>query len=174
MAPDSRYVLIGRIAGVHGMGGNLKLRSYAESPDIFAPGCLLVAARGDGTEKVYEVNWVKAQGRTPLLSLKGVSDRRQAEDLVGWDLFIEKALLPEPEPGTYYWDDLIGMDVFGGDGVRLGRLESIFRTGSNDVYVVTDGDRELLVPVIASVVTAVDLTARRIDVNLPEGLEWQG
>jgi 16S rRNA processing protein RimM len=66
------------------------------------------------------------------------------------------------------------MDVFGGDGVRLGRLESIFRTGSNDVYVVTDGDRELLVPVIASVVTAVDLTARRIDVNLPEGLEWQG
>ena len=58
--------------------------------------------------------------------------------------------------------------------MRLGRLESIFRTGSNDVYVVTDGGRELLVPVIASVVTAVDLTARRIDVNLPEGLEWQG
>ena len=42
------------------------------------------------------------------------------------------------------------------------------------MYVVTDGGRELLVPVIASVVTAVDLTARRIDVNLPEGLEWQG
>ena len=73
MAPDSRYVLIGRIAGVHGMGGNLKLRSYAESLDIFAPGCLLLAARGDGTERVYEVNWVKAQGRVPLLSLKGVA-----------------------------------------------------------------------------------------------------
>jgi 16S rRNA processing protein RimM len=83
-------------------------------------------------------------------------------------------MLPELEPGTYYWADLIGMDVYGGDGVRIGRLESIFRTGSNDVYVVTDAGRELLVPVIASVVTAVDLPARRIDVNLPEGLEWQG
>ena len=174
MAPDSRYVLIGRIAGVHGMGGNLKLRSYAESPELFAPGCLLLAARGDGTEKVYEINWAQAHGRATLLSLKGVADRGQAEDLVGWDLFIEKVKLPELDPGTYYWADLIGMDVFGGDGVRLGRLESIFRTGSNDVYVVTDGDRELLVPVIASVVTAVDLTARRIYVNLPEGLEWQG
>ncbi|MBI5581029.1 MAG: 16S rRNA processing protein RimM [Deltaproteobacteria bacterium] len=174
MVPDSRYVLIGQIVGVHGMGGNLKLRSYAESEDIFAPGRLLLAARGDGTEKIYEVNWVQAHGRTMLLSLKGVADRRQAEDLVGWDLFIEKAMLPELDPGTYYWDDLIGMDVYDGNGVRLGRLESIFRTGSNDVYVVADAGRELLVPAIASVVTAVDLTARRIDVNLPEGLEWQG
>jgi 16S rRNA processing protein RimM len=174
MVPDSRHVLIGQVAGVHGMGGNLKLRSYAESPDIFAPGCLLLAARSDGTQKVYEVNWVKAQGRTTLLSLKGVTDRRQAEDLIGWDLFIDKAMLPELDPGTYYWADLIGMDVYGGDGVRLGRLESIFRTGSNDVYVVTNAGRELLVPAIASVVTAVDLPARRIDVKLPEGLEWQG
>jgi 16S rRNA processing protein RimM len=156
------------------MGGNLKLRSYAESPDIFAPGCLLLAARGDGTEKVYEIKWAQAHGRATLLSLKGVADRGQAEDLVGWDLFIDKVKLPELDPGTYYWADLIGMDVFGGDGVRLGRLESIFRTGSNDVYVVTDAGRELLVPAIASVVTAVDLTARRIDVSLPEGLEWQG
>jgi len=90
MVPDSRYVLIGRIAGVHGMGGNLKLRSYAESPDIFAPGCLLLAARGDGTQKVYEVNWVQTQGRVPLLSLKGVADRNQAEDLVGWDLLLKR------------------------------------------------------------------------------------
>jgi len=155
------------------MGGNLKLRSYAESSDIFAPGRLLIAARGDGTETVYEVNGVQAQGRATLLSLKGVSDRRQAEDLVGCDLFIDKEMLPELEQGTYYWADLIGMDVYGGDGVRLGRLESIFRTGSNDVYVVTEAGRELLVPAIASVVTAVDLAARRIDVKLPEGLEWQ-
>lgn len=170
--PDPRYVRIGRITGTHGLGGVLKLRSFTESLELFAPGRSLRASRAEGALRVFEVEWARAQGQSTLLALKGVDDRRLAEGLVGWDLFVEKQALPQLESGTYYWDELIGMDVYAAGGPRLGRLASIFRTGSNDVYVVAEAGRELLVPALRSVVTAVDLQARRMEVDLPEGLEW--
>lgn len=169
---DPRYVLIGRISTAHGLDGRVKMRSYAESPDLFAPGRCLRATGGDGAERMLEVTQAGAQGASILLSFAGVTDRRLAEAIVGWDVFVEKQALPAPEPGSYYWEELIGIEVVAVGGERLGRLESIFRTGSNDVYVVAEAGRELLVPALRSVVTAVDLTARRMVVDLPEGLEW--
>lgn len=170
--PDPRYVLIGRVSAAHGLDGSVKVRSYAESPDLFAPGRSLRAAGRDGSERIVTVTQARPQGGAILLSVAGVTDRRLAEALVSWDLFVEKQALPAPEPGSYYWEDLIGMEVLTVAGQRLGRLESIFRTGSNDVYVVAEAGRELLVPALRSVVTAVDLTARRMVVDLPDGLEW--
>jgi 16S rRNA processing protein RimM len=169
--PDRRHILIGRILGAHGIAGGLKLASYAESMEVFAGGRPLLAVSASGEEAAYEIERAKSLGRAVLLSLKGVTLRSQAEALAGWDVFIDQAALPELEAGTYYWSDLIGMEVYAVEGRLLGRLESIFRTGSNDVYVVKDGRRELLLPALASVVKAVDLAARRMEVEVPEGLE---
>ena len=153
------------------MAGGLKLASYATSIEVFAGGRPLLAVSADGEETLYEVERAKAQGRSVLLSLKGVTQRSQAEALAGWEVFIDKTTLPELEEGTYYWSDLIGLAVYAVDGRFLGRLESIFQTGSNDVYVVKHAGRELLLPALASVVKTVDLEARRMQVKVPEGLE---
>jgi 16S rRNA processing protein RimM len=169
--PGERIILIGRLAGAHGMRGGLKLISYAESLDVFTAG-LPVRARGaDGAEAVYEVGEVRPQGRGAVLFLTGITHRSQAEALVGCDLFIEKATLPALPEGTYYWADLIGLEVVSVDGRALGRLESILETGSNDVYVVKGAGKEVLIPALKSVVKAVDLAARRMRVDLPEGLD---
>ena len=104
------------------------------------------------------------------MSLKGVSTRGQAQTLVDSELFIEKAQLPDLEEGTYYWFDLIGVDVFTVDEKYLGRLESIIRTGSNDVYIVKHNDNEILIPALESVVHEIDLKNNRMQVELPEGL----
>jgi len=155
------------------MRGGLKLISYAESLDVFTAG-LPVRARGaDGAEAVYEVGEVRPQGRGAVLFLAGVTHRSQAEALVGCDLFIEKATLPALSEGTYYWADLIGLEVVSVDGRSLGRLESILETGSNDVYVVKGAGKEILIPALKSVVKAVDLAARRVRVDLPEGLDQE-
>jgi len=63
------------------------------------------------------------------------------------------------------------LEVYDGDGRHLGAIRSIFATGSNDVYVVALGDREILLPATRAVVRKVDLGARRMDVTVPEGLE---
>jgi 16S rRNA processing protein RimM len=169
--PDQRHILIGRIIGAHGVKGALKLLSYAESLETFAAGRSLLLHCADGRQQVCKISLARAQGRSALLYLTGIETRSQAEALAGCDVFIDKATLPELEDGTYYWADLIGLDVYSADGRRLGRLASIFATGSNDVYVVRDGSRETLVPALKTVVVSVDLTARRMEVNLPEGLE---
>jgi 16S rRNA processing protein RimM len=171
--PDDRFILIGRLAGAHGARGGLKLQSYAESLDVFAPGRRIVARDLNGAEAVYEVSAVRPQGRAAVLFLAGITHRGQADALAGCELFIDKAALPALAEGTYYWADLIGVEVVTVDGRHLGQLESIFETGSNDVYVVRRADKEILVPALKSVVRAVDLKARRMEVDLPEGLEQE-
>jgi 16S rRNA processing protein RimM len=169
--PDERHILIGRVAGVHGIRGGLKLASYAESLTVFAAGCRLLAVAADGTESPLEVLEARPQGRSAVLFVQGVADRDRAAALVGCDLFIDRQVLPELPEGTYYWADLLGVEVFDSAGKHLGAIRSILQTGSNDVYVVGPADREILLPATRSVVRRVDLRSRRMDVTVPNGLE---
>ena len=157
--------------GVHGVKGTLKIHSYAESLEIFQPGAMISVSTSDGREKDYEIDWIKPHSRGALLALNSISDRDQAQPLIGADLQIEKAALPELETGVYYWSDLIGVDVFTTDDRYLGRLESIIETGANDVYVVKDDAREILIPALKSVVQEIDIKAKSMRVDLPDGLE---
>ncbi len=169
--PDPSFILMGRIVGAHGIAGGLKVLSYAESLAVFAAGRTVVVRSESGVETVYENACSRAQRRAALQAQKGDANRSQAEALLGYDLFLDKATLPKLEEGSYYWADLIGLEVHSVDGDCLGRIASIIQTGSNDVYVVKLKDRELLLPALRSVVQSVDLTARRMVVAVPEGLE---
>ena len=163
-------VLIGKIVGAHGIKGTSKIKSYADSLSVFQPGRSLLIRDKRNLETSVEINWVKPHTGTPLISFKGVSDRNQAEALIGSDLFILKTALPELDQDTYYWFELIGLAVYTSQEEYLGRISSIFSTGSNDVYVVKKGQTEVLVPALASVVMEIDLENKRMAVDLPEGL----
>jgi 16S rRNA processing protein RimM len=78
-------------------------------------------------------------------------------------------MLEDLTEGEYYWRDIIGLDVYTQDGKRLGRIESVFPTGSNDVYVCK-GEREMLIPAIADVIQGIDLDKNIMTVKLLEGL----
>lgn len=164
------YVLVGEIIGTHGIKGAGKFRSYAESPAIFEPGRLILVRERSGRETTHAIKRVEYHRRTPLLFLEEINDRNQAEALIGAALFIPKAALPELDNGSYYWFDLIGMAVYTTDEVYLGRIESIIETGSNDVYVVKNRKKEVLIPALESVVIKVDLEQKRMQVAPPEGL----
>jgi 16S rRNA processing protein RimM len=167
---NQKLVVIGMIVGVHGLEGNVKVRSYAESTALFGPDRELTARRGDGRETVYRIRWAKPHGGLLLLSLQGVDDRNAAEALKGTEVFIDRTRLPELEEGTYYWADLIGLDVYARDDAYLGRVASIIPTGGNDVYVVRQDGEDLLIPATEQVVLNVDLVRRTMRVELPEGL----
>jgi len=164
------YVLIGKIVGVHGMKGTNKFRSYAESLSVFNPGRSLLIRDSRSRQTSIEINWVKPHTKTPLISFKGVLDRDQAEALIGAELFIPETELPELDEDTYYWFELIGLEVYTNEEEYLGRIASIMPTGSNDVYVVRDKRKEVLIPALESVVVEIDLEHKRMRVDLPEGL----
>lgn len=163
-------LFIGEIVGVHGLKGNVKIRSHADSPTMFDAGRMLQLEYPDGHIQPCTVAWAKPHGRGMLLAIEGVDDRDGALALVGSRLWVDKAMLPDLEDGSHYWFELIGMAVYTAEDQFLGTLETILPTGSNDVYVVRKGDEEILVPALASVVQLIDTDRRRMEVVLPEGL----
>ena len=165
------YVLIGKIVGVHGLKGTNKFKSYAESLSVFYPGQSILIRDNRNRETSVELDWIKSHTGTPLISFKGVTDRDRAEALIGAELFIPETELPELDEDTYYWFELIGIEVYNTQEDYLGRITSIFPTGSNDVYVVKNKTKELLIPALESVVIDIDLELKRMRVDLPEGLD---
>lgn len=164
------HVLIGKIVGIHGLKGTGKLRCYAESLSVFSPGSSILVRDQRGREASYEINWVKPHTGIPLISFKGITNRDQAKKMIGGELFIPQSKLPELDEDTYYWFDLIGIEVYTKTEEFLGRIESILETGSNDVYVVKKHEKEVLIPALESVILEIDLEHKRMQVDLPEGL----
>jgi 16S rRNA processing protein RimM len=168
------FVPVGKIVGAHGVKGNIKVYSYAESLSVFKPGSLILLINPKGLEKSYQIKWVKPHGKLALLALEGVENSNSVEALIGSVFVIERSHFPEPEDGSYYWFDIIGISVFTTHDEYLGVVESILPTGSNDVFVVRDPnkvqDNETLIPAIGSVVLEIDLKAKTMRVDLPKGL----
>lgn len=163
-------LLIGKIVGVHGMKGYLKIYSFDESVDLFDPGRQIGLKRISGEISTVTVKDVQPYKNVLRVAFEEISDRTSAEALTGSELLLNRSELPEPEEGSWYWCDLIGLSVYGIDGSYLGRVENLFETGSNDVLVVKRGEEELLIPVIESIVCDVDFEEGKISVDLPEGL----
>ena len=128
----------------------------------------------DKSEVSMIVEWVSPHGRGLRLGLETVCDRSQAEGLTGALLYVEKSRLPDLEEDTYYWHELIGLQVYDTTGTLLGSLDEVIPTPANDVYVihgqVGGHSRELLVPAIGAVIQNIDLDRGVMVVDPPEGL----
>lgn len=161
---DDRQVLLGRIVGVFGVEGWVKLHSFTEPRENifrYKPWTL----RGPAGESTVDKPQGRAQGKGVVARLSGVDDRDAAAALVGTEIWVPREALPKPRQGEYYWADLEGMAVRTVEGVDLGRVSHLFATGANDVMVV-QGDRERLIPFVVGLqVVAVDVDARCIEVD---------
>jgi 16S rRNA processing protein RimM len=164
------WVEIGRISGVHGIRGWVRVHSFCENDDVFrsVPGLRITPIQGH--ESIHGIQEVKRLGRSLGLALKGITDRNQAKELIGSTISCQKEYLPRPEDGSYYWFDLIGMQVFSVEGEWIGMVDSIIPTAGNDVFVVRRDGSEILVPAVEAVVREVNSAENRILVSLPEGL----
>jgi 16S rRNA processing protein RimM len=170
---DQKYnvLTIGRIRGVHGLKGTLKVESFADSPDTFKPGRkIFLKNQGmDGVQySTYFIQKVSGHRQGILLNLEGIENRSLAEELVGNDILIDRASLPEPEEDAWYWHDLIGLDVEDHIKGYIGKIISIFPTGANDVLVIRDNKKEILVPMHKNFVESVDMEKGSILTTLPE------
>ncbi len=160
-----RLILVGRIVGLHGVAGEVKLESYTD-PRMrifeYQP-WLLKSPTGD--REIRDCRG-REQGKGMVATLPGISDRDLAASLVGCDIKVRRSALPEAKADEYYWTDLEGLEVVTVEGIALGRISHLLATGANDVMVVRDGERERLLPfVLDDYVKAVDFEARRVTVD---------
>jgi len=102
-----------------------------------------------------------------VLYLDALPGREAAEGVAGRYLEAPAQELPE---GTFYWDQLVGLEVLDAGGAPIGELVEVFRAGGNEVYRIVGSDGERLMPALRSVVLDVDLQAGRMTVA-PEDAE---
>jgi 16S rRNA processing protein RimM len=167
-----RWIEIGQIIKSHGLAGRVKALSYLESNRLLPS--LKEARIGPDSDsaKRYPIENVRPEGRTHFsLTIEGIEDRNAADALRGLSIFLPYDSLETLPEGEYYWEDLIGLAVVTEDGKPLGQIESIFPTGSNDVYVCKEGGREILLPAIAEVIRSVNIQAGTVVVRLLKGME---
>ncbi len=167
---ESLLVPIGKVTRAHGIRGALKVFAYGETLDRMRVGERLFA-KESGARRQLTLASLRAQNRVWIVEFEEIESRDQAESLTGREIFIESERLPDLPEGEFYQFQLIGLSVETREGRPLGTLSAILETGSNDVYVVESGGREVLIPAIEEVVREVDLQNGKIVVELPEGLE---
>ena len=160
--PD--VLIVGRISGLYGVRGWLKIFSYTEPREnIVDYSPWLIGTEGHWRGVAVEDG--RTQGKGVVVKLAGCDDRDAAALLIGQDIAVRRDQLQVAAPGEYYWADLEGLRVVTLEGIELGVVDHLFETGANDVVVVR-GERERLLPFVrGDVIRRIDLQAGVMEVD---------
>lgn len=157
------YVELGKLVGVWGVKGWVKLHSYTRNrADIsqYKTWYLQKPRSKDDPLPITVLN-CREQGQGMVAQFEGVDDRDDAMAMSGQTVFIKQSDLPELPAGEFYWQQLIGLSV-ANEQAPIGEVRSIMETGANDVLVcksVEEGKADVLIPYVDDVVLSVDLEA---------------
>jgi 16S rRNA processing protein RimM len=164
------YLQIGKIANTQGLKGEIKVIPLTDNPERFDNLDWVFIGCDDG-HKRYDIESVRYQKSSVILKLKGIDDIDKASELKSKFLLIDRSNAVPLGENAYFICDLIGCEVYEEGKDKLGTLQDIIKTGSNDVYIVrNDSGREVLIPALKSVVKDVSLSLRTITVVLPKGI----
>jgi 16S rRNA processing protein RimM len=152
--PDG-LVPIGRVVGLFGIKGWIKVYSYTRPPEaILRYNPWRLRWGGEWTELAVAEG--RKHGRGIVARLEGYENRDRAQGLIGADIALLKSQLPPLKAGEYYWAQLEGLRVVNREGRELGTVSHLIETGANDVLAV-QGERERLIPFTPGVIREVDL-----------------
>jgi len=163
-------IAIGTILKSVGLRGELKVSPLTHFPRRFNQLRDITIQTKGGQSQRYRIEQVRYASPFVYLKLAGLSTLEEAQTLAGGSILIpEEDRIPLPE-GSYYHFEIEGLDVYLENGTRLGKIESILETGSNDIYVVKEGRKEFLIPALASIVKEINLPQRRMTIRPMQGL----
>ena len=159
-------VQLGRIAGAHGIRGEVLIKTFTAAPEsIGAYGPL--HDRNDS--RTFKIESVRVTEKGVVARLAGVSDRNTAETLKGVELYLDRDRLPAALEGEFYHADLVGLAAIDPDGRPLGEIVAVQNYGAGDLLEIrlAGSGRTELVPFTDDAVPDVDIVTRRVVVVLP-------
>jgi 16S rRNA processing protein RimM len=161
------YLEIGLIKASHGVRGGMRIQVLSDDSSRFLKLTQVYLGQVHTSFRVLEARVLPKQ---VLLRLDGISTPEAVAPWRGSSVYVAAADALALEPGEYYYHQIIGLTVITEQGEKLGEITDIIPTGSNDVYVVTNEEHEVLLPALKDVVLAIDLGNRHMTVRVPEGL----
>ena len=173
MDPESRepaadgLLLVGRVARAHGIRGHVIVNPETDfMEDRFRTGQVVLIGPAEGPRPCEILESRIHQGR-PIVRFAGIDTMNDAETLAGASLWLRERDLEPLPAGTFYRHDLVGCDVIDRHGTSVGKVTAV--EGSLDrSYLVVGGDT--LIPLVGDICVAVDIAARRVTIDPPDGL----
>ena len=159
------WISVGRVTRTHGLKGELKFFPANRGEILIKPGQRIKFR--ENQSKVESVRGVKSPF---IVKFDGINSIEAAKNLAGQEVLVAREdfeILPE---GEYYRFEIEGLKAYDNTGRYYGVVEEVIATGSNDVYVVRDEGKEWLIPMIDSVVKAIDLEQGKLIFHCVEGL----
>ena len=170
MSSADEFMAVAVVAGTHGLRGDLKLRPLPTAAEALPRLRELFLQAPDGTRDCHRVLQSKPHKQHLLVRLAGLESLDAVQPLVGRTVFARRGDLPELPAGGHYWHELEGLTVVDRRRGPLGTIVGLFATGAHEILTV-DGERgEILIPYIPRFVLTIDLAARTVQVDLPDGL----
>lgn len=170
-AQKPKRLCLGIITGVHGIHGEVVIKSYTENPlDIKAYGPL--SDKPD--ERQFTIGKVRTVKKGVVARLKGIDNRNSAETLKGTELFVDHDRLPKPaDEDVFYFTDLMGLKVVLADGREFGTVAALHNFGAGDLIEIKplQGKSSEVYPFDKKTVPDIDLEAGQITFNPPEMIE---
>ena len=173
MDKDADQILVGEIGAAQGLKGEVRLRSYTQTPaDIATYGSL----QDETGAREIEIERVRITPKAIVARIKGVTTREGAEALNRTKLYASRAKLRPAEKakdGEWYVADLVGLAAVNADGAELGAIVGVHNFGASDIVEIApvSGEATFLVAFTEATVPEVDIANGRITVVLPEELE---
>ena len=168
------YLEIGLITNTHGLKGEMKVKPFTKQKERYAEleEVWIASNTANKTEnKAYKIESVRYQKDMVLLKLKGIDTIEVAETLKNHEILLPREKAQALKENEYFIADLIGCEVFR-KGETIGTVSDVFTAGASDVYVIKrKGKKDLLLPALKSVVQNVDIDNKKIEVEIPGGLE---
>jgi 16S rRNA processing protein RimM len=169
----ARDVLLAAVIGAQGLRGEVKVKTFTETPDALASVYAVLHDKAGRRFKIAAFRPMKPG--EAVIAFEGVHDRNAAEALKGTELFVARDALPETGAEEFYHADLIGLEAQDAQGRVLGKVRAIHNYGAGDVIeIALPGGGDILLAFTRETVPVIDIKAGRIEVAVPEEDEGEG
>lgn len=174
---DYNWILIGEVVATQGNKGEIRVFPHTDFPERFETmdEVFLFHRSSDDPDLKLELENSRLHKGFAILKLKSVDTINDALKFKGMEIKVARDQVVPLPPGSNYIFDLIGLTVETSEGLLVGKISDVLKTGANDVYVIQANpeitqNQEILIPVIDDVVLEIDITRGRVMINLLDGL----
>lgn len=169
----ARYYDVGKIVNTHGIKGELKIHSVTDFPEErYRKGSKLFLFHDSLPEPLLvTVETARLHKNTYIVKFKEYGNINDVEKYKGGALKVPEDQRIDLEEDEFYYDDIIGCEVWTDEGNKLGVVKEIITTGANDVWTVeTEEGKEVLLPFIEECILEVDIPNQKVTAHIMEGL----
>ena len=163
---------VGKIVNTHSLKGEVKVISSTDfEEERFKKGSKLLITRGNQLIREVVVQSYRNHKNFLLVKFEGIDSVEEAEKLKNLQIKIDSTEVGELEENEFYFHEIIGCEVFDENDKNLGEIIDILTPGANDVWVIKgENGKEILIPYIEDVVKKIDITSKKVNIEVMEGL----